>query len=146
VSTTPKRGRLRAGTVYFIRGRATRLSKIGVSCNIDARLLEIQHHSPDRLDLLALIHADDSDWVERMLHQRFNRYRQHGEWFRPGRELLAYMASLATPPDPDNDTDQFAEIRYVAAIYDRLPLIDLVGRGGGRGSRFRASVVDLASR
>jgi hypothetical protein len=41
---------------------------------------------------------------ERLLHDRFSDLRQHGEWFRVGPELLAYIAEHAAdvydPPEP----------------------------------------------
>jgi excisionase family DNA binding protein len=86
----PRRG----GSVYFVRGRATGLVKIGQTNDVDRRLRALQANSPDALELLGVIRS--SEFQEAELHGRFARFRLHNEWFRPTPILLAFIAEHAT--------------------------------------------------
>jgi hypothetical protein len=92
-SIAPRRGRSPTAKVYFIRGEQTGLIKIGVANNPSQRLANLQTGSPDRLELLGC--TPGSSWGELRLHTRFAHLRQHGEWFTPGEDLLAYIREHA---------------------------------------------------
>jgi hypothetical protein len=97
-----RRGR-RGRHVYFIQGSRGGLIKIGSSNDPPARLAEFQVNCPVRLRLLGVIWGGGI-FREHYLHDEFKHLRQHGEWFRPTPELLAYIAASATdaadPPQP----------------------------------------------
>lgn len=70
--------------VYFMR-RET-LIKIGYSCNLSQRANALG------ATILATIPGGPS--AEARLHERFDALRDHGEWFHPGDELIAYINEL----------------------------------------------------
>ena len=63
---------------YFFKGRITKLIKIGKSYQTNDRFPIIQANSPDILDILLVLNKD----VEKILHDFFNKYRHHNEWFK----------------------------------------------------------------
>jgi hypothetical protein len=65
--------------------------KIGVSANIDERMITLQ--TPEPVQLHALIDGWLSDEAE--LHRRFAKYRLQGEWFRKEGELADWVATLS---------------------------------------------------
>jgi hypothetical protein len=80
--------------VYFIQPVGGGLIKIGVAGWPKLRLAAIQHMSPVPLRLLGEI-PGVGQAEETRLHARFADIREHGEWFRPAAELLAYIAEHA---------------------------------------------------
>ena len=75
--------------VYFVQAKESRLIKIGTSVNVRGRLRELSGASPEELELLVDIRGDRE--VETRIHERFAKYRKHGEWFEPGAELLEFI-------------------------------------------------------
>jgi hypothetical protein len=53
--------------------------KIGLSFRPERRMAEMQAHSPVKLKLIG--HIPGSYPHEDFLHDRFKKYRLHGEWF-----------------------------------------------------------------
>jgi len=78
--------RRRGRKTYFIQGKLTRLIKIGMAINPEARLRALQAMSPDKLILLHVVDG----YRERELHYRFDIQRSHGEWFYP-EEIEEYL-------------------------------------------------------
>lgn len=89
-AAAPPRARLaikdRAGVVYFMR--FGQLIKIGFTTDLPQRVKSLR---PDQL--LALMPGTMRD--EESLHARFGPWRDHGEYFRPGLDLLDFIDSLA---------------------------------------------------
>ena len=85
--------------IYFVQGGSQSLVKIGTSVakSLKLRLTNIQGCSPEPLRLIAVIDGDRRD--ERALHRRFEHYRQHGEWFSPGDDLMNYISTLENAID-----------------------------------------------
>lgn len=73
--------------VYFISGAG--LIKIGFSIDPQLRLEKMQCGSPIPLKLLATTNGGHK--LEKVLHKRFAKDRQHGEWFEPSKELLTII-------------------------------------------------------
>ena len=69
------------GIVYIVHAEGTTRIKIGRSALPGPRLASLETASPYRLKVLRQIPAQDSAFLERLLHQRYKRYRQKGEWF-----------------------------------------------------------------
>ncbi len=88
--------------IYFIQGARTRLIKIGRSVNVVPRMADLQSGSPDVLRLLWFYRACIDQ--EAALHAAFATARVHGEWFKPIKSLVAYIARNEprhfTPPQP----------------------------------------------
>lgn len=75
--------------VYFIREKSSGRIKIGYSKNFKSRINSLKTSSPGGLEILLVERGDLKREAE--LHQRFKKYRQHGEWFDPGPEILKYI-------------------------------------------------------
>lgn len=71
---------------YFIQAD-NGLIKIGRSVDPKARIASMRTSSPAALKLLGFLNRD----IEGELHKRFSDLRQHGEWFRPLKELRDYI-------------------------------------------------------
>jgi len=78
--------------VYFIR-RPDGQIKIGFSHEPESRLRAISSQSGLRMMLLATIPGGAA--LERELHARFDEYREIGEWFRPCRDIDAFIESIS---------------------------------------------------
>ena len=63
---------------YIVKGLMTGRFKVGISCDMDRRLKELQSHSPDDLTIFAIIPG--VKW-EKILHERLADHHCHGEWF-----------------------------------------------------------------
>lgn len=75
--------------VYFLRREPDGLIKIGFSTAYKSRFYKIRReHGP--LVLLLAIAGGRAE--ENGLHEKFDRLRVTGEWFRPERELLRWIA------------------------------------------------------
>ena len=76
-------------TTYFIQGEITKNVKIGKTGNaLLTRMNQMQ--SSDKLIVLATVEGDH----EAAYHQRFRHLWSHGEWFKPGQDLLDCIAAL----------------------------------------------------
>lgn len=65
--------------VYLIHAQGTKLYKIGVAADPEARLRELQTANPLGLVLLYKIPGTRS--VEQAIHRKLEEYRVRGEWF-----------------------------------------------------------------
>lgn len=79
-----------ADCVYFIQGEANLLVKIGVTNDLRRRMRTLSLQGGQKLRLLG--HSEGSYGLERKLHERFAKLRVIGEWFRPGADLVEFMA------------------------------------------------------
>lgn len=86
----PKRSKL--GYVYFIQAGDQGPIKIGWSCEVSRRLLELQTANAARLVLLGYIPGTQK--TERAWHVKFAAERLEAEWFRPSQALLDAIAKL----------------------------------------------------
>lgn len=83
--------RRRESCVYYIQ-RGDGLIKIGRSANVEQRMAVLRRaHGEIRL----LATEPGYQEQEQARHQRFARYREHYEWFRPGPHLMNHIARLA---------------------------------------------------
>lgn len=79
-------------SVYFIADEDGYI-KIGTARSVASRMASLQTASRQTLRLVASIPGDQSD--EFALHARFETDRVRGEWFRPGSELMAFIAEVS---------------------------------------------------
>jgi hypothetical protein len=79
------------GYIYFIASEDGRV-KIGYSKNPKARLANMQTGSSSQLKIIALSPANQVE--ERKLHQQFDEYRVHREWFRFEGALREFIEKL----------------------------------------------------
>lgn len=76
-------------STYLFKNPVTGLIKIGRSVDVKTRKQAVQCGSGVELDVLLVIDGD----IERELHKKFSRYREHGEWFNDtDGKIEAYIA------------------------------------------------------
>jgi hypothetical protein len=75
--------------VYFVR--IGDLIKIGYSTHLEQRFRDLR---PD--EVLGVVSGTLQD--ERRCQAAFAHLQEHGEYFRPGADLLAFIADVASPP------------------------------------------------
>jgi hypothetical protein len=101
--------------VYFARNCESQFIKIGQSMRLRERLASISNAYAIRLEVLGIIPGGRD--VEQRLHARFERYwaPEAGgrEWFRPGADLLRFIADEATPYLPGQDPPPFVGRRCI---------------------------------
>lgn len=85
---------LNDGYVYFIQCDDNGPIKIGYSKyeSAEARLTTAQVYNPMTLKLLCIMPGGRNK--EKELHEKFNNFHIHGEWFYPNEELLILINSL----------------------------------------------------
>ena len=84
------------GYVYFVHAPINGLIKIGFSRESpDSRLSDFQRGSPVPIERLGIIRAGIQ--FEGKLHRRFAHLNSHGEWFKPGDDLMAFVREWAWP-------------------------------------------------
>ncbi len=76
--------------VYFVAGGE--LIKIGTTIDLETRLKDLQNMSATAIAFLSSMPGGYKE--ERELHVRFAHLRAHGEWFRRGDDLLAFIDSI----------------------------------------------------
>lgn len=79
--------------IYVIGCDEVRVVKIGISCNLQSRLVTMQTGSPVALRLLWKMPGSLD--MEQDLHEYFHAYRKHGEWFDFGDENPVAMVAGA---------------------------------------------------
>lgn len=85
--------------VYFIQsqdGGSIKIGRVNTLSGIKPRLQSLQLSSPVGLRILGII-SNGGPTEERTLHRRFSHLSQHGEWFNPGPELIAFVQKHTTP-------------------------------------------------
>jgi len=90
--------------VYFIKAGYTQY-KIGVSENIEKRLIQLQTGNPNRIKVVHIQEYSDmmiARTIEKHLHRMLKEYRLNGEWF----ELLT----------PDEENRVIDEMKVFAKI------------------------------
>lgn len=75
--------------VYFIGDKENKVVKIGYTNDIKNRLQVIQTGYPRKLEVFTTINGDMK--LERQLHDKFSKYRLHGEWFELCEEINDYI-------------------------------------------------------
>ena len=74
-----KQGRPPLTTLYLIKG--WKLTKIGITHNIQKRLITLRRFSPVPLKLLFKINKPNADKLENHLHIKYKDKHSHGEWY-----------------------------------------------------------------
>lgn len=82
--------------IYFIQQGEGGPIKIGSAENVTCRLISLQIASPVELKLLAIQTGSGSE--EKELHRQFRTLWIRGEWFKPRKRLMSYIASIAGRP------------------------------------------------
>jgi hypothetical protein len=83
-----------AGYVYAIRNPASHAIKIGFATDPRKRFSSLGVAHSERLELLGVVPGDRQ--LESELATAFGNYRIRGEWFRPHRDVLAWVKEYCT--------------------------------------------------
>ena len=67
--------------LYIIRMEGTNFYKIGVTHDVDKRLLQLQAGNPIKLLVVLRIKCNEARKKEILLHTKLQKYSVHGEWF-----------------------------------------------------------------
>jgi hypothetical protein len=82
---------------YFIQGEFTKYIKIGYTNDLSSRLGSLQTGSSEKLSYIGTIlfsTPTKAHEVEKCLHIMFDRFRSHGEWFKPEKDLLDFIETF----------------------------------------------------
>ena len=98
--------------IYFIATPDRSRIKIGTTNQLTTRIkaLRLEHG-----DLVVLAVLDGSYDVEKGLHRRFSHLNVTNEWFKPGDDLLGFIAAEGRSWNPKEDPD---ERTYVSVKMD----------------------------
>lgn len=79
------------GIVYFVFAKELNRVKIGFTGfkTVENRLCGLQTSSPCKLELIGYINSNQD--FEKELHNRFDKYRIIGEWFKYSKEIKEYI-------------------------------------------------------
>jgi hypothetical protein len=110
--------------IYFLRHTKTGLIKIGTTNNLDTRMYFLRKQYGE-LELLGLIAGYENE--ENELHTQFRelnvrRALTGREWFKPAKELIAYIEKYASMerPLPIGSRKRSNFISSVPIVYKRL--------------------------
>ena len=67
--------------LYIIRMEGTNFYKIGVTYDVDNRLLQLQAGNPVKLSVALRTKCDSARKTEALVHSKLQKYFVHGEWF-----------------------------------------------------------------
>lgn len=81
-------------SVYLIRLGDTDYYKVGISCDVRARLVSLQTAIPFGLVLLRAIEQDDAPLIERDIHRALREYQVRNEWFRCDHETITQIFEI----------------------------------------------------
>lgn len=103
--------------LYLVKAQGTSIFKIGIASDVDDRLATMQIGSPLKLELLRAVKRSDARKVEAQLHQKFDEYRSHGEWFSlPESDATKAFDDISGASDFTHLTSIFAAATNVAPI------------------------------
>ena len=80
-------------SLYFLQRETGGLIKIGISEDVKRRMRDIERTSKSKVKILAILQNKGGklEW-DLMVH--FRHLHCHGEWFRPGPDLIDFINSL----------------------------------------------------
>lgn len=76
-------------TVYFFRAGKNDPIKIGVTINVRSRLIGMQSHCWEKLEVLGVMPGTYLDEIA--LHKKFIKSRIMCEWFHPTKDILRFI-------------------------------------------------------
>lgn len=83
-------------SMYFIKNKASKKIKIGISNDVQKRMKQLQNASGDPLELLLSVNTEDDRYTEMKLHDLFVESRSLGEWFIPSKDIEAFIEGFNT--------------------------------------------------
>lgn len=96
-----ERGDPDRGIVYFIAADSVGMVKIGMTSNLEQRLIDLRVACP--VSLRVVYHRPGGRWMESDYHKKFAAYRSHGEWFRFEGELRSFIEIMVREAEKISD-------------------------------------------
>jgi hypothetical protein len=78
--------------LYLIQNTNNKNLKIGISKNVNLRLLSLQSNNSDKLEIISVIKNKSN--IERQLHKKFSNLRIYKEWFKYDESIVKHFESL----------------------------------------------------
>jgi hypothetical protein len=94
--------------VYFAQAERQGEIKIGFSTQVENRLYHLGHQRFTAMSLLGWVRGGPQ--VEREMHAKFAHLRIGGEWFKPGPDLLEFIASSTRHDEPVGVISKYGRI------------------------------------
>jgi len=89
-----------AGHVYLVGSPRFKWYKIGKSSNAAIRVTELGILMPFRIEVIAVWRAENHHALERLLHEKYGKFRINGEWFsftdKQIKAILSHLAQAST--------------------------------------------------
>jgi hypothetical protein len=124
--------------IYFVSPLTGGDVKIGTTARLSQRLANLRSQRKTGLRVLGVM--DGGREREAELHELFAHLRGHGEWFRPGDELLEYVRQNARPWDGADE----APPRHTGTLALPRALFDALEAHAAKDMRTKKAVVVLA--
>lgn len=109
--------------VYCIQIKGFDLFKVGYSNNVEKRLATLQTAIPFDLEIVDLIHCQDSDKarrIESIIHKYIEEHHYRGEWFKMPIEKIAHVFKKYNPNYPTKDMSRLSNaLAYSQDLYPR---------------------------
>jgi len=80
--------------LYIIYNKKTKLTKIGITENLEKRITRLEHQCGCPLDCVAWVYIEHARETETFLHATFNCYRQYGEWFSLDKDCIDFLSNF----------------------------------------------------
>lgn len=101
--------------VYFLQSSDGPI-KIGLTWNVNKRVDQIQISTPAELRILGVIPGEMA--LESEIHKKFEHLKIKGEWFKPGQDLLDFIANnVQDIPNLEKASDECSDL---IAMADKL--------------------------
>lgn len=99
----------KSGYIYVIKSGKQKRYKIGKSYDSFKRNKQLQTGSGNILNIICMFYFENIDITEKIIHEKFRKYRIHGEWFKFTDDVLKnctnYIGLLFKIDEQKNNTD-----------------------------------------
>jgi hypothetical protein len=101
--------------LYLIHNKHTKLTKVGITNNINSRINQLSAQNGVLLDLVIYLECADGidanvQWLESFIHNHFTHKRKIGEWFDFNLRDVVEIRSLLWYIQGDFIEDQLKEL------------------------------------
>jgi hypothetical protein len=105
--------------LYIIYNKKTKLTKIGITENLEKRITRLEHQCGCSLDCIAWVDIKHARETEIFLHATFNCYRQHGEWFELDEDSVEFLDSFWYEYFNKNRDSKIFDMHHRVEVYGK---------------------------
>ena len=91
---------------YWLYNKKTKLTKFGITENLEQRVNQLENQSGCNLDIIAQYDCEHAQSIEIFIHSTYKAYRQRGEWFALSDKEVSMLFTLL-----DTYFDSFKELK-----------------------------------